>query len=108
MPAKRVHFEAFGPSSLAKKPAPSQKFKIKLSKSGKTLEWTGEQGSILELAEANNIKLQCGCRMGTCGTCRQKLISGSVDYSSPPAADIKDGEMLTCISRPTADLELNA
>jgi ring-1,2-phenylacetyl-CoA epoxidase subunit PaaE len=47
------------------------------------------------------------CRSGVCGTCRMKVIEGSVDMAQNYAlerADIADGYALACQSRPTSPL----
>ena len=40
--------------------------KIIFQQSKVTIEWTGDEETILDLAEANDLDLDYGCRMGNC------------------------------------------
>lgn len=46
------------------------------------------------------------CREGFCGACRCKLKSGTVEYINEPLAFVRSGEILTCCSNPTSDIEI--
>ncbi|MBU2882356.1 2Fe-2S ferredoxin-like protein [Psychrosphaera sp. B3R10] len=46
------------------------------------------------------------CREGFCGACRCKLKSGTVEYINEPLAFVRKGEILTCCSKPTTDIEI--
>ncbi len=73
---------------------------IVFAKSGKTLMWHKDDGSILEFAEANDLEPAYSCRQGICGTCMCKIQEGEVNYQETPSADIDDGSVLICISQP--------
>jgi uncharacterized protein len=73
---------------------------IVFSRSGKTLNWSATDGSILEFAEANGIFPSHGCRAGVCGTCMCKVSAGAVVYDEEPAAAIDAGTVLICVSKP--------
>jgi len=66
--------------------------------------------SILESAIKSNIYLEHGCANGSCGTCRAKVIKGTVKQVIEPISlsenDVKQGFILTCCSKPLSDLEL--
>ncbi|MDY6942272.1 MAG: CDP-6-deoxy-delta-3,4-glucoseen reductase [Pseudomonadota bacterium] len=69
--------------------------------------------TVLEAALRQGVALPYGCRNGTCGTCRARLISGSVGYedgrpSALSAADHDAGEVLLCLARPESDLKIRA
>ena len=70
-------------------------------KSGKTLTWQSDDGTILEFAEANGLNPPYSCRQGICGTCMCKISEGSVAYQNPPTAEIDQGSVLICISTPS-------
>ncbi len=111
VPEKRLHYEAFGPSSLNQKKLPkgvASSAKITFKKSKKTLQWDGSKPSLLEFAEANGLHLKFGCRAGACGTCKVKLKKGEVAYTTTPAADPGSGKALVCCSLPKGDLEIDA
>lgn len=62
--------------------------------------------SVLEAALAVRADAPFSCRGGVCGTCRAKLLEGTVrmDHSYALEADeIADGFVLTCQSHPTSD-----
>lgn len=45
-------------------------------------EWDDTLDNLLEFAEEKGIEIENVCRVGVCGTCKTKLVSGEV--SSPP------------------------
>jgi len=60
----------------------------------------------LEYLESQGLKVNYHCRDGTCGACRCKLNKGSVAYTTEPLAYIRDGEILTCCTTPTSDIDI--
>ena len=116
VPKKNVHFEAFGPATVKEKtpaPTPSQtallkRLRVTFGRSNKTLQWSPESSSLLDFAEANGIKIDAGCRAGSCGTCLVAVKSGEVDYVVPAEAKPEDRSCLTCICKPRSDLVLDA
>jgi uncharacterized protein len=114
VPPERVHFEAFGAASVKKVASLTQRaaaeagsFEIHFARSGKRLLWS-EASSLLEFAEANGIRMESGCRAGSCGTCATALREGQVDYLRKPDIDIEKGTCLTCISVPKGALSIDA
>jgi uncharacterized protein len=114
VPEDRIRFEAFGAASVKKVAQVTQPaaaagaaFEVEFARSGKKLLWTGG-GSLLELAEANGIRMESGCRAGSCGTCATALREGQVDYLRKPDFDIEKGTCLTCISVPKGALSIDA
>ncbi len=86
-------------------------FKIEFKKSGKSLEWDGSSGNILDFAEANGIQMESGCRIGTCGTCRVKLLSGTVAMETEEGLSEENRAQnlfLPCVAVPETDLEIDA
>jgi ferredoxin len=57
---------------------------------------------LLELAEARGLAPEFSCRLGNCGSCRTKILSGSVAYTKEPTADAADDEALICCAVPAA------
>jgi uncharacterized protein len=115
VPESDIHFEAFGPGSVKKvqRPEPegaaaSQGFKVELARSRKSLVWTKAAGSLLELAEANGIRINSGCRAGNCGTCVTAVKNGSVSYLIKPASNPAPGSALLCIAYPDGDITVDA
>jgi ferredoxin len=86
-------------------------FKIEFKKGGKTLEWNGSAGNILDLAEANGIQLDSACRIGVCGTCKVKLLSGKVIMETEDGLtdeDRAENLILPCVAQPETDLVIDA
>ncbi|MDR5857114.1 pyridoxamine 5'-phosphate oxidase family protein [Caballeronia sp. LZ062] len=112
----RIHAEAFGPASLVRlpdrgveirpmRPPATEAVPVRFVKSQRDAQWTPASGTLLELAEACGVETESSCRGGTCGTCRTRIVSGAVSYSSEPAFHVDDGEALICCARPAADTE---
>lgn len=107
----RIHAEAFGPSSLVRRPdvvtaAPPRRapatapIPVAFTASLKESRWTPEAGTLLELAEARGLSPAFSCREGSCGTCRTRLLAGAVTYVKQPAAEVADDEVLICCAVP--------
>ena len=117
VPEKHIHFEAFGPASVKKKPAPAADagasataatFSVEFAKSGKTCEWSADKGTLLDFAEDQGIDMDFGCRAGSCGTCTTAIRSGEVDYLDPPSAPLESGSCLPCIGIPKTAVVIDA
>jgi uncharacterized protein len=111
---ERIHAESFGPASLrrlADGPEPAMQAPVPaashavvhFSSSGKTVEWTPEQGTLLELAETQGLSPPFSCRAGHCGSCVTRMRSGKVTYTEPTAWRPGADEVLICSARPAAD-----
>ena len=81
---------------------------VTFQQSGVSSEWTGEHDSILELAEANGLSLDFGCRMGNCTACQQSIVSGEVDYPEGHEGIPEEGNQLLCCSVPKGDVVIDA
>ncbi len=109
----RIHAEAFGPASLlrsvesgdaAKKPQKpaANEAVVTFVKSGKDVRWPPASGTLLELAEAQDIPAEFSCRGGTCRTCRTRIVQGAVSYASEPEFEVGEDEALICCAVPAA------
>jgi len=106
---ERIRFEAFGPSSLkrASDRAPvaseaAQAIPVTFSRTGKTVQWAPQQGSLLDTAERCGTDAVSSCRSGMCGTCAARVLDGSVKYDEPPEFDVEPGYALICVGHPAA------
>jgi uncharacterized protein len=120
VPEKHIHFEAFGPATVKKTKTKDNKeaveassasagVKITFAKSGKTLDWDPEFGSILDFAEENDIDdIDFGCRAGSCGACIIAIKEGEIDYLNEPGEEPEAGSCLACISVPKGNLSIDA
>src|SRR3546814_18748800 len=81
---------------------------IEIESSGKTFAvWPG--ATILERALAQGIAYPHDCTVGTCGSCRTRLISGKVEAITPfgytlSRAELEAGYILACQALPKTDL----
>ncbi len=118
VPEQNIHYEAFGPASLAKSarqepPAlegetVSVPVMVTFAKSGKSIAWDGSAVSLLDFAETNGIEVASGCRAGGCGSCQTTIEDGEVEYLQAPDFEPELGCGLLCISRPNRNLTLLA
>ncbi len=83
-------------------------FQVTFLKSGVTLEWTKDKGTILDCSESQGLVLPAHCRGGACGTCRQPVLSGSIFNITEPLALSVDGTELLCCSVPVSDIVVDA
>lgn len=111
VPDTRIHAEAFGPASLARReaagadalPPPADRpVPVAFAKSGKEARWDASAGSLLELAEARGLTPQFSCRSGSCGTCAVKVLAGKVTYPARPSAKVGPDQALICCAVPAA------
>lgn len=114
-PEDAIHYEAFGPATVKKKAqadaadkAESPTLSVEFAKSGKVVSWQTAEQSLLELAEANDVALDFGCRAGNCGSCLVAIKQGDVDYLSEPGDKPEQGSCLACVCVPKSNLVLDA
>lgn len=76
---------------------------VEFSGSGKQIICDDED-TLLDAAEQAGVSMVSGCRMGSCGACKQQIQAGEVDYDVEPKGlsecDHADGHVLTCIAKP--------
>lgn len=87
-------------------------FRVTLQPSGHQFE-VEEGESILAAALRQGFVLPYGCRNGACGSCKGRILSGSVDYGvyqvkALPEAEKREGKALFCQAKPLSDLVLEA
>ncbi|HTJ01755.1 MAG TPA: 2Fe-2S iron-sulfur cluster-binding protein [Methylovirgula sp.] len=68
--------------------------------------WHAEQGTLLDLAIAQGLKLPFSCRTGMCGTCAQQLLAGRVAQIRKTSARTEAGQILLCSTIPQSDVEI--
>lgn len=118
VPESRIHAEAFGASSIRRStdaavqaatqagqplPRPSaESVKVLFMASAKEARWRPGDGSLLQLAEQRGLTPEFGCRGGSCGTCRTRIIAGAVAYAEKPEFDASQDEALICCAVPAA------
>jgi ferredoxin-nitrite reductase len=97
--------------SAQKPPQKAAPATVVFAKSGKEVS-CDESDLILDVAERAGLELDYSCRSGTCGTCKQKSIEGSVKYDTDPEAlsesDRSSGYLLTCSAHPIGRVVIDA
>ena len=113
VPAWNIHYESFGPASLNRGQTLTQAqgespITVRFGKSGTSVPWDpAASESLLELIEDQGIRVDSGCRAGSCGCCETRIEAGEVLYRQQPDADVKPGHCLLCIATPSTDLTLD-
>ncbi len=67
--------------------------------------------TILEAAEDIGVNIEYSCRVGTCGTCKVKLLAGTVTMDSEEALEPADKALhliLACQAKATSDVSIDA
>ena len=109
----RIRFEAFGPASVKRKEStssavatpvsprdPERSSKVVFMRTRRDAQWSPEDGSLLDFAEANGVTVASSCRSGVCGTCATRVLSGEVTYPVPCEAEVPPGHALICSAIP--------
>jgi len=109
----RYHSESFSVEAVAQATvarntpvADAGTYSIRFSVSGKTVV-CGPDQTVLSAAQAAGIRIPTACTMGLCGTCKSRLLEGSVDMRHQGGIhqrEIDQGKILACCSFPQSDL----
>ena len=80
---------------------------ITFARSGLTVNWSDQNRSLLELADACDVPTRWSCRTGVCHTCVTPILSGEVAYAPDPLEMPGRDEALICCSQPRGDVVLD-
>jgi ferredoxin-NADP reductase/MOSC domain-containing protein YiiM len=106
-----IRSESFGPSGQPDDALRTpEQAAIRFSTSARDAVWLRDDDhTLLEIAEACGVPVESGCRMGTCGTCEVRLLSGEIGYVTKPAALPVSGRILLCCAQPlSGEVEIEA
>lgn len=107
---RQLKVERFEAKELGE-PVLKEPFEVELAFSGITVEVTPEQ-SVLEAIEDAGVLVLSSCKVGTCGTCETRVMTGEVDHRDSiltPDEQAANDVMYVCVSRsagPQLTLEL--
>lgn len=107
-PDALIFSESFGaPTRPPLATLPEGPFTVEFRRRGKTLTWTRDCGSLLDLAEGAGLQMASGCRAGQCESCAVQILSGRTEHlTNEPYAD--KNACLTCSAVPVSDLVLDS
>jgi ferredoxin len=107
VPRFEIFQEHFASPRALRAPAGATSHSVTFRQSKRSLTWTTDSGSILDLAERNGIAIPTGCRVGQCESCAVPLAGGVVAYGTP-SDDIDADTCLTCQAIPQSDIIIDA
>jgi ferredoxin-NADP reductase len=125
VPAERIKTEAFGPALGKPEPTRPQAAApagadgeaarlalptVTFSQSDKAAPLPPDK-SVLDVADEIGVEIDNSCRVGTCGTCRVKLLSGSVTMAVEDGLEPGDKEnhvILACQAKSTGNVVVEA
>lgn len=87
-------------------------FQITVQPSGRQFGCEGDE-TILQAAMRQGVGLPYGCKNGACGSCKGKLLGGSVSHRAHQANALSDaeqskGQALFCCAKPETDVVIEA
>lgn len=116
VPEDHIHFEAFGPATVtavstrakssADEATPAKTVaacQVHFARSKKTVDWTGQDSTLLDTALKNGVSMSSGCRAGQCGSCQTKILRGEVAYPKGQPHEVEAGHCLPCVAVPKAN-----
>ncbi|HLJ86642.1 MAG TPA: photosystem P840 reaction-center cytochrome c-551 [Candidatus Angelobacter sp.] len=111
---RRINQESFGaavpPSSERSLPTEEKGHSVEFVRSGKSLIVRQGQ-SVLEAAEGSGVAIPYSCRQGQCGTCKTRVVEGTVVMDTEQGLDpsLKErGFVLLCVGHPEGPVKLDA
>lgn len=94
------------PAPLLEEAISAKAWQVEFKKQGRTIAVSSEQ-TVLSAAKKSGVRLPSSCSNGVCGTCKCKLVSGSVEMNHNGGIrqrEIDAGLFLPCCSKPLSDL----
>jgi vanillate O-demethylase ferredoxin subunit len=108
-PADAVHFEYFAPEPVTTATrAIRASFKIRLARSGGVFEVPPEK-TIADVLREAGVELETSCEVGTCGTCRTRVLEGVPQHNDYvlTAAEQREWVMVCCARADSETLVLD-
>lgn len=116
---EQIHTESFGSEHKAKRAPHPAEPPVSASVGASQATFQRSQKSaqlqpgetLLEAAERIGVDIDSSCRVGSCGECAVRLVSGEVKMETDDALEPEDkaaGIILACQARATADVTVDA
>src|SRR6185312_12304111 len=119
VPPGRISMEIFGTveasrnNVLGDRPAPHQPAGrpgqgpvVTFSRSNLAVAWDSSYSNLLEFAEACDVPVGFGCRIGVCHNCESGLVDGAVKSDIEPLDRPEEGRVLVCCTEPAGEITL--
>ena len=93
-------------ATLPETPADSQAYRVQFTKLGRSVQCPSGS-TILAAARAAGLRLPSACNKGVCGTCKSRLVAGTVALRHGGGIrqrEIDEGMTLLCCARPSSDV----
>jgi ferredoxin-NADP reductase len=84
-------------------------FAVEFARTGKVASTDGSK-SLLEFIETQDVDIDYGCRSGSCGLCKVRVLKGDVAMSCEDGIEPEDkakGYVLSCVATPKSDCTLD-
>jgi uncharacterized protein len=105
----RIHSERFVRSKAVSEAAQALRpAKVTFQKSKRELTWSADAGTLLELATSAGLALDSGCEVGSCSTCKVRVIDGNFLTVGKAREAENKSSCLLCVSVPKGDMVLDA
>lgn len=107
-----LHVESFGgtPSTTVREPLADGEVSVQFAKADKTVSTNGAL-PLLDLAEEHGIEVAYGCRSGSCGDCKLKVLEGEVEAETDEGLtkeEIAAKFVLSCVAVPKTNCIIDA
>lgn len=106
----RIHLEAFvaSPPEMPAR-ASGKRFALRIQQTGAALDAHGNE-TLLDALERQGYHPDFSCRAGSCGTCKLRVVAGSVDRpgGALTPAERQAGYVLSCVAHPVSDVTLQS
>ncbi|MBU26439.1 MAG: ferredoxin [Gammaproteobacteria bacterium] len=104
-PEQQIHFEDFNPQSGLE--YVNLPFTVSIKSAGESFE-VHETATILETLRSHGLRVPSSCESGTCGSCKMKLLSGSVEHRDfVLESEEYESAIMVCVSRGRGNIEID-
>lgn len=111
VPESQVHWESFGGTGAQPAAANAgsvESTPVRFEHSDVDAVWEDAEKTLFELARDNDVEIPSGCMSGVCGSCKVKLLKGTVEYDRDVSVELAKDECLTCVTRPKCAVVIDA
>lgn len=106
---ENLHWESFASNSgEPSSDTEVDSWQVRFARSGLTSTISIKPTSILEVAAQQGLSLPSACHSGACGSCKLKLLKGTVTYARRPTCGHKDDEVVACVAQAVGNVEVDA